>query len=55
MYGFGSPGGLVNYVTKKPTDEAVRSVELGYVSRGCCASTWTWAAGWARAARLAIG
>lgn len=34
MYGFGSPGGLVNYVTKKPTDEAVRSVELGYVSKG---------------------
>ena len=34
MYGFGSPGGLVNYVTKKPTDEPVRSIELGYVSKG---------------------
>ncbi len=34
MYGFGSPGGLVNYVTKRPTDEPVRSVELGYISNG---------------------
>ncbi len=34
MYGFGSPGGLINYVTKKPTDEPVRSIELGYVSKG---------------------
>jgi len=34
MYGFGSPGGLINYVTKRPTDEPVRSVELGYVSKG---------------------
>ncbi|WP_459615461.1 TonB-dependent siderophore receptor [Bordetella sp. 2513F-2] len=34
MYGFGSPGGLINYVTKKPTDEPVRSVALGYVSQG---------------------
>ncbi|MBO9354397.1 TonB-dependent siderophore receptor [Bordetella petrii] len=33
MYGFGSPGGLVNYVTKRPTDEPVRSVELGYESQ----------------------
>ncbi|MFT4266688.1 MAG: TonB-dependent receptor [Xenophilus sp.] len=34
MYGFGSPGGLVNYVTKKPTDKPVRSVTFGYGSRG---------------------
>ena len=34
MYGFGSPGGLVNYVTKKPTDEPLRAIELGYVSKG---------------------
>ncbi|MGC3963960.1 MAG: TonB-dependent receptor [Rhodocyclaceae bacterium] len=32
MYGFGSPGGVVNYVTKKPTDEPVRSVNVGYQS-----------------------
>jgi iron complex outermembrane receptor protein len=34
MYGFGSPGGLVNYVTKKPTDTPLRSVGLGYSSNG---------------------
>ena len=34
MYGFGSPGGLVNYVTKKPTDAPVRSVEIGFKSNG---------------------
>lgn len=33
MYGFGSPGGLVNYVTKKPTDGPTRSVTLGYTSK----------------------
>ncbi|WP_394789776.1 TonB-dependent siderophore receptor [Rhodoferax sp.] len=32
LYGFGSPGGLINYVTKQPTDEPLRSVELGYKS-----------------------
>nr|WP_233146017.1 TonB-dependent receptor [Pigmentiphaga sp. NML080357] len=32
MYGFGSPGGLVNYVTKKPTSQPVRSVSLGFSS-----------------------
>lgn len=30
MYGFGAPGGVVNYVTKKPTDTPTRSVSLGY-------------------------
>lgn len=30
MYGFGSPGGMVNYVLKKPTEENTRAVELGY-------------------------
>lgn len=34
MYGFGSPGGLINYVTKKPTDTPLRSVGLGYSSKG---------------------
>nr|WP_231602441.1 TonB-dependent receptor plug domain-containing protein [Herbaspirillum chlorophenolicum] len=32
MYGFGSPGGLINYITKKPTDTPVRSVSVGYTS-----------------------
>jgi iron complex outermembrane receptor protein len=34
MYGFGSPGGIVNYVTKKPTDTPVRSIEVGYKTAG---------------------
>ncbi|HSI57195.1 MAG TPA: TonB-dependent receptor, partial [Ideonella sp.] len=37
LYGFGSPGGLINYVTKKPTDEPLRRVEFGYKSN----SVWT--------------
>lgn len=32
MYGFGSPGGVVNYVTKRPSETPVRSVEVGYTS-----------------------
>ena len=32
MYGFGSPGGLVNYVTKKPSDAPVRRIDIGYKS-----------------------
>lgn len=32
MYGFGSPGGIINYITKKPTDTPVGSVEVGYKS-----------------------
>ena len=35
LYGFGSPGGLINYVTKKPpagADEKVRSVTVGTTS-----------------------
>lgn len=32
MYGFGAPGGMVNYVTKKPTDTPVRSIDVGYLS-----------------------
>ncbi len=34
MYGFGSPGGVVNYVTKKPDDTPVRSVDIGYRTDG---------------------
>ena len=36
MYGFAAPGGVVNYVTKKPpvSDVPVRSVDLGYRSDG---------------------
>lgn len=33
MYGFGAPGGMLNYVTKKPTDEPVRTLTLGYTSK----------------------
>jgi hypothetical protein len=32
MYGFGNPGGTVNYITKKPTDVFTASAELGYRS-----------------------
>jgi iron complex outermembrane receptor protein len=32
MYGFAQPGGIVNYVTKKPTDTPVRSVDVGFKS-----------------------
>lgn len=32
MYGFGAPGGMINYVTKKPTDTPLRAVSLGYSS-----------------------
>jgi iron complex outermembrane receptor protein len=32
MYGFGAPGGMLNYVTKKPTAAPMRSVSLGYAS-----------------------
>ena len=34
MYGFGTPGGVVNYVTKKPTDTPVRSIDVGFRSSG---------------------
>ncbi|NIF76393.1 TonB-dependent receptor [Paraburkholderia sp. Cy-641] len=34
MYGFGSPGGIVNYVLKRPTDDPYRSFTLGYRSAG---------------------
>ena len=30
MYGFGSPGGIVNYITKKPTDEFLATASVGY-------------------------
>lgn len=32
MYGFGAPGGIINYVSKKPTDTPTRAVTLGYAS-----------------------
>ncbi|CAG9236553.1 Ferrichrome-iron receptor [Paraburkholderia sabiae] len=36
MYGFGAPGGVVNYVTKQPprSDTPVRSVDIGYRNDG---------------------
>ncbi len=34
MYGFGSPGGIVNYVLKRPTDDPYRSFSVGYESAG---------------------
>lgn len=32
LYGFGSPGGLINYATKNPTDSSLRSVKVGVKS-----------------------
>ncbi|VVE23616.1 Ferrichrome receptor FcuA [Pandoraea iniqua] len=34
MYGFVAPGGVINYVTKKPTDERIASVDVGFHSEG---------------------
>ena len=33
MNGFGAPGGIVNFLTRRPGDEAVRSVDVGYRSK----------------------
>lgn len=30
MYGFGAPGGIINYVLKRPTDEPLRQFSVGY-------------------------
>lgn len=32
MYGYAAPGGVINYVTRKPTDETIRDVTVGYKS-----------------------
>nr|WP_175802271.1 TonB-dependent receptor [Burkholderia anthina] len=37
LYGFVTPGGVVNYVTKQPTAEPVRSIDVGYRST----AVWT--------------
>ncbi|KND58196.1 Ferrichrome-iron receptor [Candidatus Paraburkholderia schumanniana] len=39
MYGFGAPGGVVNYVTKKPLigDRQIASVDVGY----CSTAVWS--------------
>ncbi|MBD8897594.1 TonB-dependent siderophore receptor [Rhodanobacter sp. DHG33] len=34
MYGFGAPGGILNYVSKQPTLQPYASFTLGYVSDG---------------------
>ncbi|WP_322094162.1 TonB-dependent siderophore receptor [Paraburkholderia bannensis] len=34
MYGFGAPGGIINFVTKKPTDTFMFSADVGYSSDG---------------------
>ena len=34
MYGFGAPGGIINFVTKKPTDTYTFNVDTGYSSSG---------------------
>ncbi len=34
MYGFGQPGGIINYVTKKPTDTPTLSALLGWREQG---------------------
>jgi len=32
MYGFATPGGMLNYVMKRPTDDPYRSATIGYTS-----------------------
>ncbi|OWQ82906.1 TonB-dependent siderophore receptor [Roseateles aquatilis] len=34
MYGFGAPGGIINFVTKKPTDKPLLALDVGYRSDG---------------------
>jgi iron complex outermembrane recepter protein len=34
MYGFGAPGGIVNYVSKRPTDDPLLTATVGYRSDG---------------------
>ncbi|WP_321957816.1 TonB-dependent siderophore receptor [Paraburkholderia bannensis] len=34
MYGFGAPGGIINFVTKKPTNTFTFSADVGYSSDG---------------------
>ncbi|MFC3658182.1 TonB-dependent siderophore receptor [Xanthomonas hyacinthi] len=34
MYGFGAPGGIINYVTKKPTDAPLLDLSVGYRDGG---------------------
>ncbi|WP_240648278.1 TonB-dependent siderophore receptor [Pararobbsia silviterrae] len=34
MYGFGAPGGIVNYVLKRPTDDPYHSITVGYETAG---------------------
>ncbi|MRW88436.1 TonB-dependent siderophore receptor [Duganella sp. FT80W] len=34
LYGFAAPGGIINYVTKKPTDERLFSADIGYTDSG---------------------
>lgn len=38
LYGFGAPGGIVNYITKKPTDTPTFSTQLGWRERGIVSS-----------------
>jgi iron complex outermembrane receptor protein len=37
MYGFGAPGGIINYVLKRPTDDPYHAVSVGYQAAG----VWT--------------
>jgi iron complex outermembrane receptor protein len=39
LYGFASPGGIVNVVPKKPTNGPTRSVRLGYTSNSLLAAS----------------
>jgi iron complex outermembrane receptor protein len=34
LYGFGAPGGIANYITKKPTDQTTLSVSAGWRTSG---------------------
>jgi iron complex outermembrane receptor protein len=43
MYGFGSPARIMNYVLKRPTDENLFAVDVGYRPARCSPSTSTWA------------
>ncbi|WP_137939335.1 TonB-dependent siderophore receptor [Chitinivorax sp. B] len=34
LHGFGTPGGIANFVLKRPTNQPYASVEMGYASKG---------------------
>jgi len=42
LYGFATPGGVVNYLTKKPLDEPLTRVTLSYTSRSAFEEAIDW-------------